>query len=1149
MLASTQISPFPSRTYNPSLSPSSGNQPDATRRASLFDTASAKSPLRQRPLFPPVAVEGRSHSDFALKSPYKTPVVPAWSPFASNSHLGVDDDEASVLLGSPSATTSPLFAASMARSLFTPVKQAPRVVDGLSPTPTVGSPSALRPQPSTGTSLKRKSVSTRQSTPLRQHSLTPLDIASTGLKGSTDGRRFDRLAPLPAPKFPIRTPQTKKETDPQLRQETATMTRLRISDLNEFQDEFEGGNDSGCDLGCDLNLEDDKARGDELFLGGEVMPMRGRGKVEAALRLAGKGKFNEEVAEAVSPGGHIIKRRARARPLSDELLSSTVSQASATRSSAYTGLNAVTFPTGASQFRDHASPSSSSSESGSPMPRRRASGLHPSKPPVYRRAQLNRVDSATLFFGGPAVTAAPSLASPSTSSRRVTTSISSDAADSPFTTATRPKILNRHSYSGSGPVTPSWRQMHPRSNDVSPTTSPPLSYTAGETESYDTDDDDSMMVDLPANSSFVLNITEDTPSPKRIGRTSEQISKKYTRDSGIALSDDDEDMEFVESSTSSERLSTMPRASTSVSSLYSDIEDGLVTPGVGPRSSSAWPDFVIVNGPDDGGCDASEQDVDAFILRTLAAAAKSTYEAKKAPGTPVKKSKVSYLARQRPWQSAMTHKVGFGAHAEEKMKKVPRKSMPASFPLVGRKHNRSVDPDTDSESDCDDSPSNRKEKYIGLGIGIPSLSKNGVSRNRWLMRRSSSGAFSSSSESAGTPTRNRPLGDCLRPSGSPHLSKQTSPTHRSKLSPARSASSSSNGSVTSPSILRQLPIAGDQKYRAPRFSTRTRRLSQPSHQQRPGRFEQQFVEIAEVGSGEFGKVLKVRTKDGNSDACFAVKKSKRFEGVKHRLRLREEVDTLQHLSHVTGGCGHPNILAFIDAWEEDEQLFIWTELCEGGNFAHFLWEYGRVFPRLDQARVWKIIVELSNGLKFIHDSGVIHLDLKPANIFLTGEGRFKIGDFGMASLWPRPRLTADSTSASGSFEREGDKLYLAPEVLQGKYGKAADMFSFGMTILETASNIVVPDQGEAWHRLRQEDFSQVDLKDSPELLRLVQQMMRTNPSLRVGIHGVYNHPIVARARMEMERIYDTAKRAGTNLFAASPLASVSEDFLPVILNV
>jgi mitosis inhibitor protein kinase SWE1 len=74
------------------------------------------------------------------------------------------------------------------------------------------------------------------------------------------------------------------------------------------------------------------------------------------------------------------------------------------------------------------------------------------------------------------------------------------------------------------------------------------------------------------------------------------------------------------------------------------------------------------------------------------------------------------------------------------------------------------------------------------------------------------------------------------------------------------------------------------------------------------------------------------------------------------------------------------------------------------------------------------------GLRFIHENGVIHLDLKPANIFVTGEGRFKIGDFGMASVWPR------RTGDEGAFEREGDKLYLAPEVLQGQYGKAADIF-------------------------------------------------------------------------------------------------------------
>ena len=108
---------------------------------------------------------------------------------------------------------------------------------------------------------------------------------------------------------------------------------------------------------------------------------------------------------------------------------------------------------------------------------------------------------------------------------------------------------------------------------------------------------------------------------------------------------------------------------------------------------------------------------------------------------------------------------------------------------------------------------------------------------------------------------------------------------------------------------------------------------------------------------------------------------------------------------------------------------------------------------------------------------MIHLDLKPSNVFVTKEGRFKIGDFGMASFWPRPKSTGINTNEDCSFEREGDKLYLAPEVLQGRYGKAADVFrclllltwrcvfsrlpflsSFGMMILETASNIVVPDQ-------------------------------------------------------------------------------------------
>lgn len=116
-------------------------------------------------------------------------------------------------------------------------------------------------------------------------------------------------------------------------------------------------------------------------------------------------------------------------------------------------------------------------------------------------------------------------------------------------------------------------------------------------------------------------------------------------------------------------------------------------------------------------------------------------------------------------------------------------------------------------------------------------------------------------------------------------------------------------------------------------------------------------------------------------------------------------------------------------------LYIQTELCELGNLADFLLTFGTTYNRLDEARLWKIIAELSNGLLHIHHSNVIHMDIKPANIFITVEGRLRIGDFGMASRWPRQA----SLGADG-FDREGDREYMAPEILKGVYGREADIF-------------------------------------------------------------------------------------------------------------
>jgi mitosis inhibitor protein kinase SWE1 len=122
------------------------------------------------------------------------------------------------------------------------------------------------------------------------------------------------------------------------------------------------------------------------------------------------------------------------------------------------------------------------------------------------------------------------------------------------------------------------------------------------------------------------------------------------------------------------------------------------------------------------------------------------------------------------------------------------------------------------------------------------------------------------------------------------LSTQFSPAKNTiKFMTQRSVSGSSSSSaaiLNSPSARRQLPISGTvsaqqtQAHKRPNISP-VQRLPEPERPQ-SGRFERDFVEDDEVGSGEFGKVMKVRYKSGREGEVFAVKKSKRFEGVRHR---------------------------------------------------------------------------------------------------------------------------------------------------------------------------------------------------------------------------------------------------------------------------
>jgi mitosis inhibitor protein kinase SWE1 len=239
-----------------------------------------------------------------------------------------------------------------------------------------------------------------------------------------------------------------------------------------------------------------------------------------------------------------------------------------------------------------------------------------------------------------------------------------------------------------------------------------------------------------------------------------------------------------------------------------------------------------------------------------------------------------------------------------------------------------------------------------------------------------------------------------------------------------------------------------------------------------------FDKVNLVGKGEFSSVYRV-TKSASlrasflsvfsgtpsresprspePDRYFAVKKARKpFLGPKDRENKLREVRALQALTHAD------HVLRYVDSWEFDHHLYIQTEYCDEGTLDKFLSNVGRK-GRLDDFRIWKIIHDVALGLQSIHDAGFMHLDLKPANILITFEGILKIGDFGLATPWP----------AAKGVDAEGDREYIGPEILRGKFDKPADIFALGLIMIEMACNVVLPDNGPTWIALRSGDFSEV----------------------------------------------------------------------------
>ena len=146
--------------------------------------------------------------------------------------------------------------------------------------------------------------------------------------------------------------------------------------------------------------------------------------------------------------------------------------------------------------------------------------------------------------------------------------------------------------------------------------------------------------------------------------------------------------------------------------------------------------------------------------------------------------------------------------------------------------------------------------------------------------------------------------------------------------------------------------------------------------------------------------------------------------------IMAEIDLLKNLHH-------PNIVQYKGFARDSDNLHIILEYCENGSLQSFLKKYGR-FP---EDLVAKYIRQVLEGLIYLHDQGVIHRDIKGANILTNKDGQVKLADFGVSSRTaPVDGVPQDVV---------GSPYWMAPEVIeQSGASSASDIWSVGCVVVE-----------------------------------------------------------------------------------------------------
>ncbi|CAI5654379.1 STE20-like serine/threonine-protein kinase isoform X3 [Oreochromis niloticus] len=193
--------------------------------------------------------------------------------------------------------------------------------------------------------------------------------------------------------------------------------------------------------------------------------------------------------------------------------------------------------------------------------------------------------------------------------------------------------------------------------------------------------------------------------------------------------------------------------------------------------------------------------------------------------------------------------------------------------------------------------------------------------------------------------------------------------------------------------------------------------------------------IGELGDGAFGKVYKAQNKQNGTLAAAKVIDTK----------TEDELEDYMVEIEILASCNHHHIVKLLDAFYFESKLWILIEFCAGGAVDAIMLELERP---LTEPQIRVVCKQTLEALAYLHESKIIHRDLKAGNILLSLDGDVKLADFGVSAKNTKTLQRRDSFI--------GTPYWMAPEVVMCEtskdrpYDYKADIWSLGVTLIELA---------------------------------------------------------------------------------------------------